>query len=387
ADISYKTGPMQISRDNTNRRTYVGINIRNRDVKSVVDDIKEKLDAQFELPAGYYIRYGGAFENFERAIAKLEIVVPIALLLIFVMIYFALNSFKQTSMIYVAIPLAAIGGVLSLWIRGMPFSISAGVGFIVLFGVAVLNGLVLISGLNELKSEGVTDLNQRIRLGARRRIRPILLTALTDVLGFLPMAVSVSSGAEVQRPLATVVIGGMITSTFLTLFVLPILYKWMEERSMRLKVKPKAALLVVGLCLSISATAQQAGNPAFDRTVNERMSIDQQQAVQLALENFPLLKNKKLEIQQQEALKKTAWDLGTTKIFTGGEEINDGNGVYTTIGLQQQDIDVFGIAPKLRLRKEQISLAEKIYELSSLELEQEVKTAWSKAYVAKGKLL
>src|SRR5690606_19313262 len=159
ADISYKPGPMQISRDNTNRRTYVGINIRDRDVKSVVSDIKEKLEAQLELPAGYYIGYGGAFENFERAITKLEVVVRIALLPIFIMLYFALNSFKQTSMIYVAIPLAAIGGVLSLWMRGMPFSISAGVGFIVLFGVAVLNGLVLISGLNELKSEGVTDLN------------------------------------------------------------------------------------------------------------------------------------------------------------------------------------------------------------------------------------
>src|SRR5699024_10852452 len=139
ATVEYQSAPMQISRENTNRRTYVGVNIRNRDVKSVVKDIKDKLESQLDLPAGYYIRYGGAFENFERAIARLEIVVPISLLLIFVMIYFALNSFKQTSMIYVAIPLAAIGGVLSLWIRGMPFSISAGVGFIVLFGVAVLN--------------------------------------------------------------------------------------------------------------------------------------------------------------------------------------------------------------------------------------------------------
>src|SRR5690606_13568207 len=246
----------------------------------------------------------------------------------------------------------------------------------------VLNGLVLISGLNELKSEGVTDLNQRIRLGARRRIRPILLTALTDVLGFLPMAVSVSSGAEVQRPLATVVIGGMITSTFLTLFVLPILYKWTEERSVRLKIKtkPKAVMLIMALCLSISVTAQQVGE-------GSGITIDQEQAVESALKNFPLLKNKKLEIEQQEALKKTAWDLGTTKIFTGGEEINDGNGVYTTIGLQQQDIAVFGIASKLRLRKEQIALAETAYELSSLELKQEVKKAWANAYVAKRQLV
>lgn len=388
ADISYKSGPMQISRDNTNRRTYVGINIRNRDVKSVVADIKEKLESQLELPAGYYIRYGGAFENFERAIAKLEVVVPIALLLIFLMIYFALNSFKQTSMIYVAIPLAAIGGVLSLWIRGMPFSISAGVGFIVLFGVAVLNGLVLVSGLNELKSEGVTDLNQRIRLGTRRRIRPILLTALTDVLGFLPMAVSVSSGAEVQRPLATVVIGGMITSTFLTLFVLPILYKWTEERSSRLKlrVKPKSVLLVLGFCLSFSVNAQQPGELQIEKTPKELKAITQDHAVELALENFPLLQNKRLEVKQQEALKKTAWDLGTTKVYTGGEEINDENGIYTIIGVQQQEIDVFGIAPKLRLRKNKITLAEKAFELSSLELEQQVKAAWGNAHVAKRQL-
>lgn len=388
ADISYQRGPMQISRENTNRRTYVGINIRDRDVKSVVEDIKKKLAAELELPAGYYIRYGGAFENFERAISKLEIVVPIALILIFVMIYFALNSFKQTSMIYVAIPLAAIGGVLSLWIRGMPFSISAGVGFIVLFGVAVLNGLVLISGLNELKNQGVSDLHKRIRLGVKRRIRPILLTALTDVLGFLPMAVSVSSGAEVQRPLATVVIGGMISSTLLTLFVLPILYKWTEERSLKvtLKAPSKVFLLVVGLCVGVSVTAQDSKQAALKNTSKDFKVIDQQQAVALALKNFPLLKGKNLEIQQQKALRKSAWDLGTTTVFTGGEEINDGNGVYTTIGLQQQDIDIFGIAAKLRQGKEQIALAEKAYELSSLQVAQEVKVAWVKAYVAKKEL-
>ncbi len=230
AEISYQPGPMQISRDNTNRRTYVGINVRGRDVKTLVQEIREKLNDQLQLPPGYYIRYGGAFENLERATERLKLVVPIALALIFVLIFFALKSLKQSVMIYLAIPMAAIGGVFSLWLRDMPFSISAGVGFIVLFGVAVLNGLVLISGWNELKEEGVTDLSERIKQGARRRIRPIMLTALTDVLGFLPMALSTTSGAEVQRPLATVVIGGLLTSTLLTLFVLPILYKWMEER-------------------------------------------------------------------------------------------------------------------------------------------------------------
>lgn len=395
AEISYQPGPMQISRDNTNRRTYVGINIRDRDVKSVVQDIQEKLDAELELPPGYYIRYGGAFENFERASNRLQIVVPIALLLIFILIYFALKSFKQTSMIYVAIPLAAIGGVFALWLRDMPFSISAGVGFIVLFGVAVLNGLVLISGLNELKEEGVTDLKERIRLGTRRRIRPILLTALTDVLGFLPMAVSASAGAEVQRPLATVVIGGMITSTLLTLFVLPILYKWMEERKfgMRGNRKYVTAVMVAGLFLALpaGANAQEVSKDQLyeseaQREFNELDSlpeVDQARAVELAHENFPLLQNKRLEIKQQQALKNTAWDLGTTEVFTSGEEIDGERGIYTTIGVGQKDIDIFGIAPQLRVQKQQTALAEKAFELSALQVEQEVKTAWAEAFVAK----
>jgi cobalt-zinc-cadmium resistance protein CzcA len=182
AEIDYQSGPMQISRDNTNRRTYVGINVRDRDVQSLVEEIQEKLDAELELPTGYYIRYGGAFENLERASNRLKIVVPVALALILLLIFMALKSLKQTLMIFMAIPLAAIGGVFFLWMRDMPFSISAGVGFIVLFGVAVLNGLVLISGWNELKEEGVNDLDERIKQGAKRRIRPILLTALTDIL-------------------------------------------------------------------------------------------------------------------------------------------------------------------------------------------------------------
>lgn len=229
--INYVPGPMQISRENTHRRTYVGINVRGRDVASLVTEIETKLDEQLELPAGYHIKYGGAFENFKRATKRLQVVVPIALVLIFLLIFLALKSLKQTAMIYIAIPLAAIGGIFSLWLRDMPFSLSAGVGFIVLFGVAVLNGLVLISGWNELKESGITSLKERITEGTKRRIRPILLTALTDVLGFLPMAISQSAGAEVQQPLATVVIGGMITATFLTLVILPILYQWMEKRN------------------------------------------------------------------------------------------------------------------------------------------------------------
>ncbi len=382
ANISYEPGPMQISRDNTNRRTYVGINVRGRDIKSLVEEIQQKLKAELDLPAGYYIRYGGAFENLERASNRLQVVVPIALVLIFILIFFALRSFKQTAMIYVAIPLAAIGGVFSLWLRDMPFSISAGIGFIVLFGVAVLNGLVLISGWNELKDEGVTDLRTRMKQGARRRIRPIMLTALTDVLGFLPMALSTSAGAEVQQPLATVVIGGMITATLLTLFVLPILYRWTETRAIRPTMgKGLAAVLLVG-SFSIFTTA-----PLEAQTTDTLPSISMEEAITRAIGNYPKLETARLQVAQQKALKNTAWDLGTTQVFTGGEELGNGNeGVYTTIGVQQQGVDVFGIGPKLNAQKQRVVLAEAALTLNELELKQQVKEAYAAAYISRKSL-
>ena len=379
ADISYKGGPMQISRDNTNRRTYVGINVRGRDVKSLVTEIKSKLDANLELPAGFFIRYGGAFENLERASNRLQTVVPIALLLIFVLIYFALKSLPQTLMIYIAIPMATIGGVFALWLRDMPFSISAGVGFIVLFGVAVLNGLVMISGLNELKEEGVTNLKDRIIEGTKRRIRPIMLTAFTDVLGFLPMAISSLAGAEVQRPLATVVIGGLLTSTLLTLFVLPILYHWVETKSIHFRMNKKVvsvtAIIAFIFMLPIQVNAQQLGNTLPEITMEE--------AVRLSKENYPLLKQKQLEINKQEQLKSTAYDFGTTQIFAGGEEISSGSGIYTTIGVGQSNIDVFGVSAKKRLQEQRVQLAQKAFQLSELELELEVKKAWVNAFRSK----
>ncbi|MEN8890077.1 MAG: CusA/CzcA family heavy metal efflux RND transporter [Wenyingzhuangia sp.] len=379
ADVSYKAGPMQISRDNTNRRTYVGVNVRGRDVKSLVTEIKSKLDAQLELPSGYFIRYGGAFENLERASNRLQTVVPVALLLIFILIYFALKSLPQTLMIYIAIPMATIGGVVALWLRDMPFSISAGVGFIVLFGVAVLNGLVMISGLNELKEEGVTNLKDRIVEGTKRRIRPIMLTAFTDVLGFLPMAISSSAGAEVQRPLATVVIGGLLTSTLLTLFVLPILYHWVENKSFRFKPNKKL-VTATAVVLLLFGFSPQINAQELNDTIPK---ISLQEAVKLAKSDYPLLKQKQLEIAKQEQLKATAYDFGTTQIFTGGEEIDNGGGIYTTIGIGQSNIDVFGIGSKKKLQEQRIELAQKAFQLSELELELEVKKAWSKCYQMK----
>ncbi|SHM88968.1 cobalt-zinc-cadmium resistance protein CzcA [Cyclobacterium lianum] len=387
ADISYVPGPMQISRDNTYRRTYVGVNTRGRDVESVVNDIQEKLDAQLELPPGYYITYGGEFENLERAKSRLAIVVPIALFLIFVLLYFALQSFSQSIMIYIAIPLAAIGGIFALWIRDMPFSISAGVGFIVLFGVAVLNGLVLINRFNSLKEEGVTSIRERILTGTKERIRPIMLTATTDIFGFLPMAFSGSAGAEVQRPLATVVIGGMLTATLLTLLVLPVLYTFVEGRSDKrknLKAPNANVIIVLIVCgglfgLPAMANAQQQGQEK-----DSLPTITLEQARKRAVESYPKIQSARLEIESQQALKKTAWDFGNTQVFTGKEEVGNGSdGVYTQIGIQQQQIDIFGIAPRLKLQKERVALAEKALDLSVIELEREVSQAWAMVYAAK----
>ncbi|WP_299383494.1 CusA/CzcA family heavy metal efflux RND transporter [uncultured Lacinutrix sp.] len=376
AEISFKPGPMQISRDNTNRRVYVGINVRGRDIKTLVEEIQTKIDNEINLPTGYYVRYGGAFENLERATSKLKTVVPISLGLIFVLIFFALKSMKQTLMIYVAIPFAIIGGIFSLILRDMPFSISAGVGFIVLFGVAVLNGLVLISGFNELKEEGVTDINERIRIGTRRRIRPILLTALTDMLGFLPMALSSSSGAEVQRPLATVVIGGLLTATLLTLFIIPILYRWIETRD------EKAESINENYKTVIASLLVFFGVFSLNAQVNQTISIDE--AVNMAIKNYPSLKASKLNIDKEEALKTTAWNFGDTNIFTSGEEIGNNNpATYTRLGIGQTGIAIFEGPAKSKLAKQNIELAKTNLQLNSLELKQNVKKAWINAYVAK----
>jgi len=228
---------MQISRDNTKRKITVGVNVLDRDVTSLVNEIQAILDDNLELPPGYFITYGGQFENFQNATKRLTVAVPVALLLIFALLYLTFNSFKQATLIFTAIPLAAIGGIWALVFRGMPFSISAGIGFIALFGVAVLNGIVLIGYFNQLKKEGFTDVRKRILFGTKVRLRPVIMTALVASLGFLPMALSMSGGAEVQRPLATVVIGGLITATLLTLVVLPILYEWIEKEGKPQKIQ------------------------------------------------------------------------------------------------------------------------------------------------------
>ncbi len=229
ASVEYEQGPVQVIREDGKRRITVGLNVRGRDIKSVVEEIQQKLDKNFKLPAGYYVTYGGQFENLIKASERLLVALPIALGLILVLLYFTFKSVKQALLIFTAIPLSAIGGVFALSLRGMPFSISAEIGFIALFGIAVLNGIVLISYFNQLKAEGISDPFQRILIGTKTRLRPVLMTAAVASLGFLPMALSTSGGAEVQKPLATVVIGGLVSATLLTLIVLPILYLMLER--------------------------------------------------------------------------------------------------------------------------------------------------------------
>ena len=229
ADVNIVNGPNQIQREDAKRRIVVGFNVRGRDVQSLVDELKQKTEKKLDLPAGYYITYGGAFENLNRAKSRLAVAVPISLIMIFVLLFFAFKSIRQGLLIFSSIPLSAMGGILILALRGMPFSISAGIGFIALFGVAVLNGIVLISEFNRLKAEGWKDLTRIVIMGTKVRLRPVLMTATVASLGFLPMAISNGAGAEVQRPLATVVIGGLLVATFLTLIVLPSLYLLFEK--------------------------------------------------------------------------------------------------------------------------------------------------------------
>jgi len=300
ANISYKLGPAQISREAGKRRIVIGFNVKDRDVESVVKDIQSKLDKEVKLPAGYYFTYGGQFENLQAASKRLMIAVPVSLFLIFMLLYFTFNSFKQATLIFTAIPMSAIGGVFALLLRDMPFSISAGIGFIALFGVAVLNGIVLIGTFNQLEKEGETNILKRVMEGTKTRLRPVLMTATVASLGFLPMAISTGAGAEVQKPLATVVIGGLVTATFLTLFVLPMLYIIFNTKINLKKINNKSvtAIVVLGfLFLGQTFSAQQG------------RTITVEEATRTAIENNQSIRSRDLDIKATQALIPTSKEL------------------------------------------------------------------------------
>lgn len=308
AAIEIKNGPNQIQREDAKRRIIVGFNVRERDVQSIVDELQQKVEQEIKFPTGYYPTYGGAFENLNAAKQRLSIAVPVSLALIFLLLYFAFNSIKQGLLIYSAIPLSAIGGIFALALRGMPFSISAGVGFIALFGVAVLNGIVLIAEFNRLKDEGLTDLKRIVVMGTKVRLRPVLMTAFVASLGFLPMAISNGAGAEVQRPLATVVIGGLLIATFLTLFVLPILYILFERKKINVKLNATIILLIMAF--------------SFINELQAQKIISLQTAIDSALKNNLSVKSEKLKADYQKQLIKTSYNLPQTIVHAGYGQIN-----------------------------------------------------------------
>ena len=312
AKITLTKGPSKISRDDTKRRIVVGVNVRGRDLESVVKDVQFIINRDIDLPTGYTIDYGGQFENLRSASARLKFAVPIALVLIFVLLYFAFDSIRDALIIYSAIPMSAVGGVFLLFIRDMPFSISAGVGFIALFGIAVLNGIVLIEEFKDLKAHGVSDINERIILGTKNRLRPVLLTASAAALGFLPMAISNSAGAEVQRPLATVVIGGLISATALTLVVLPVLYALFDRKGRR--PKDEKSMKTLGTLLLLLLI------PALG--YGQEKEITAEEAVEIALRNNLGLKASALRVNQSKQLLGSAIDIDKTDFYYNKDQNN-----------------------------------------------------------------
>ncbi len=310
AKVEVKNGPNQIQRENAQRRIVVGFNIKGRDVQSIVEELQAKVNKEIKLPTGYYMTYGGSFENLNNAKQRLMIAVPVALALIFVMLFLAFGSVKESLLIYTAIPLSIIGGVFLLALRGMPFSISAGVGFIALFGVAVLNGIVLISEFNRLYKSGIRNIVRIVIDGGESRLRPVLMTAFVASLGFIPMALSNGAGAEVQRPLATVVIGGLLVATFLTLFVLPLLYVTIEK-GFKMENNHKNITAVFILLFSFAGFGLKAQTP-----------INLQTAINTALENNRNLKNEKLKSEYSKALIKSANDIPQTGVTFDYGQIN-----------------------------------------------------------------
>ncbi|MBJ6108189.1 CusA/CzcA family heavy metal efflux RND transporter [Hymenobacter sp. BT523] len=386
ATVALKPAPAQISRDDARRRVNIGVNVRGRDVQSLVQDIQSRLKTGLRLPPGYSVVYGGQFENLNHAKDRLAIAVPVSLVLIFMLLFLAFRSVKEALLIFTGIPLAAIGGVLALGLRGMPFSISAGVGFIALFGVAVLNGIVLVASLNELATAGVRKIRERVLRATEERFRPVLLTASVASLGFLPMALSNSAGAEVQKPLATVVIGGLITATLLTLVVLPVLYTFFvddDEPSPEAAAEaaheaqvaaetggtsgvPAAVLLLLGGMLLVPAASRAQATKA---PTDAPLSIAQ--ALSTGLAQSPLVQSATLQAQQQAALARSAYDLPRLTIdYQYGQiqgSLNDQtfnilqqSAFPTVYGAQRQVLQTTAEAGTIRARAQRRELARNI---------------------------
>lgn len=355
AQVEEKIAPMQISREDTKRKITIGVNVRDRDIASLVEELQTKINQSIQLPPGYTIKYGGQFENLENALSRLSIVVPVALLLILFLLYLAFGSIKESLIIFMAVPLASIGGILALYLRGMPFSISAGIGFIALFGVAVLNGIVLVNEIVRLKQLNThMELRVLIKEAANTRLRPVLMTALVASLGFIPMALATSNGAEVQRPLATVVIGGLVTSTLLTLLVLPALYYLIEKRKL-IKTSATVALLLGMTLISNPSQAQQ-----------NVISLDEM--IKSAIENNIHIKRNDLENQSWKNDTKGNYKIQPLQIGVQYGQ-NDGN-LWDTYWEVTQD---FGTPWSVKLKKDFARLGIDFTEQKAKTIEQEIK--------------
>lgn len=373
ADIEFKEAPAQISREDGKRRIYIGFNIRGRDVQSAVEDIKKILDKKLLLPPGYYITYGGQFQNLVEAKKRLSVALPIAILLIMILLFFAFHSIQQTLLIFTAVPLSAIGGIFALWIRGMPFSISAGIGFIALFGVAVLNGMVLISYFNQLKKEGITDIYERVKMGTKARLRPVIMTASVASLGFFPMAFSASAGAEVQRPLATVVIGGLISATLLTLLVLPVLYILFSKKN-KISFMKKSNVPAVGKTLMISIITVGLISVS-GRTNAQSITKTLDECIHIALQNNLQIKAEKYTTEQKRIFQKTAFDVNKTELILAQ---SPGNGASpdNSIGINQNFSFPTVYSAQSKLLKQQTILADKSFRITRNELIRDVRSAY-----------
>jgi cobalt-zinc-cadmium resistance protein CzcA len=371
ANISVKDGPVQIQRDEARRRVIIGFNVRGRDVASVVEDLKLKINSELTLPPGYSVTYGGQFKNLEEATSRLMYAVPVALALIFILLYFTFASAKYSLLIFSAVPFAAIGGILALWIRGMPFSISAGIGFIALSGVAVLNGIVLIGSFLELKSQGL-DAHSTVLRGAASRFRPVIMTALVASLGFLPMAISNSSGAEVQKPLATVVIGGLISATLLTLFILPLFYLMAE------KIRPKAKA-VIGALIILLAIPQ-----ASYAQSTEALPLDS--LIARMHKNHPRILQATLEERAETAMKGASFDAGN---FSLGWMFGQYNSQYrdNQFSIQQGFPNPALVATQSQLSKTKVEAAQMNTEITTRELDLAIQQTWQTLLWAKQRKL
>ena len=367
-------GPLQINRDAAKRRIIVGVNVRGGDTQQVVADIQDLLDKNIKLKPGYYFEYGGSFQNLQNAINTLSIVIPIALTLILLLLFFAFNSVVYTLVVFSTVPLSLIGGIVALWLRGLPFSISAGVGFIALFGVAVLNGILMINHFNEMRKQSQRRMctDKLIMNGSEHLLRPVLLTGLVASFGFVPMAIATTAGAEVQRPLATVVIGGLIVSTILTLVIIPVMYRLVEMINMKNKRrKQSSSLRITTMVLLLLATLPVMAQPS-----DEALALELDDAVELALKNHPRLQNATIAVEKSKAAKGEVWDGGSTSISYSWGQLNGTNRSDNELSIEQPLGSPVTPFYKNALINAQTNTATNYREMVKKEITAEVKRAW-----------